>query len=371
MTRIHAIDVWDARFPFRDGPYAMSHVTQDATRGRIFRLETEDGGFGLGEAAFPPSVPAAAVDAVLEAEERTLSALIGLDIDAALAAVVPLARGAKPERAVAFGLETALFDARARALGEPLSALLGGARAKTVPDYLSISERTPEAVAQRLNEHGGDYAVIQLKLGVGDFDHDAALVRAALRFLGQRQTLLADANGGWTADRAYRMAGALRDRRIVWEEPTSDYTVNAAIAGRIKDSNGARIMADQCVADPATAQRAVVDRAVWSICIKPAFNGGLRASRTVRDAAVAAAMPMRIDGPWCGDIATAAILHLAVGATPRLLVAGCDLREPLVLDPDLGGAVIDAPGRVGPPPGPGLGIADVADRLGPADARYA
>jgi hypothetical protein len=50
-------------------------------------------------------------------------------------------------------------------------------------------------------------------------------------------------------------------------------------------------------------------------------------------------MKMRIDGPWCGDIATAAILHLALGAPPDLLIAGCDLREPLVRERDLKGVV--------------------------------
>ena len=65
---------------------------------------------------------------------------------------------------------------------------------------------------------------------------------------------------------------------------------------------------------------------------------------------------MRIDGPWCGDIATAAILHLAVGAPPELLVSSCDLREPLIIDTDLGGVRTMESGRIAPLTGLGLGI---------------
>ena len=65
---------------------------------------------------------------------------------------------------------------------------------------------------------------------------------------------------------------------------------------------------------------------------------------------------MRVDGPWCGDIAAAAIVHLALTAPPELLVSSADLREPLALSPALGGVEHVAPGQIAPPAGAGLGI---------------
>ena len=51
---IKKIKVWDIQMPFRDGPYAMSHVTQEVVSGRVLQVQTVDGQTGLGEVVFPP-----------------------------------------------------------------------------------------------------------------------------------------------------------------------------------------------------------------------------------------------------------------------------------------------------------------------------
>ena len=129
-------------------------------------------------------------------------------------------------------------------------------------------------------------------------------------------------------------------------------------------------MADQCVKEAGLAKQAVDDQLMSSLCIKPAFLGGLTVARDVRDYCVSGGMQMRIDGPWCGDIATAAILHLAVGAPPDLLIAGCDLREPLMRELDLKGVIRFDGCRIGPPSGPGLGITLTDNVMGDPDAMY-
>ena len=65
---------------------------------------------------------------------------------------------------------------------------------------------------------------------------------------------------------------------------------------------------------------------------------------------------MRIDGPWCGHIATAANLHLACGAPANLLIAGCDLRQPLMLDEGWGGTRHFPGHRIAPLDEPGHGV---------------
>jgi len=56
--RITKIEVWDFETPFRDGPYNMSHVSQDAIYGQILCLHTEQGISGLGEIVPAPSLAA-------------------------------------------------------------------------------------------------------------------------------------------------------------------------------------------------------------------------------------------------------------------------------------------------------------------------
>ena len=361
--KIAAVKVWDFSPVYRDGPYAMSHVTSDVAHGRQIMIKMADGLAGFGEMVFAPSVPPDQRAERMADEPEVLGPLIGMDVGDLAAVAAELAARGKSWRGMAFGLETAMLDYQARAAGQPMSVALGGTQAISVNDYFSISERTTEKIEERLQIAGPDRAVIQLKLGVGTRADDAAHVRAALAAMSANQSLLADANGGWSVDEALFMATQFDDPRITWEEPCKTYADNAAIARDIS----APVMVDQCVGDAAVAEQAIQDRIADSLCIKPAFLGGLTPARRIRDQAAAAGMKMRIDGPFCGDIASAAILHLALGAPPDLMIAGCDLREPLVIQPNLHGVVAKPGAQIAPPAGVGLGMDISGSSLGPAE----
>jgi L-alanine-DL-glutamate epimerase-like enolase superfamily enzyme len=364
---ITKIEVWNFSPSFRDGSYAMSHVTQAAAYGRILRFHDADGLEGLGEIVFAPSLSQAARRRCIADEREYLSRLVGQGLGTIVSCARELSARGKPWRGVAFGIETACFDLQARQQGRSLAALLGGSLNDAVPDYFSISERSVERVRQRLEIAGRDRAVIQLKLGVGSLEDDIAQLCAALDVMTERQTLLADANGGWSVGEACEVIARFDDPRVIWEEPCTAYEENVAVARASRK----HVMFDQCVSDIDAAVRAAEDGMAEAVCIKPAFLGGLNAAREVRDRCTQAGMNMRVDGPWCGDIATAAILHLAVGAPPELLVAGCDLREPLMVEPVLNGVMRLRDGRIAPLPGPGLGFEDTAKWFAEPEAVYA
>lgn len=361
------LEVWNFRPLMRDGPYAMSHVTQESAYGRIIRVTAVGGLVGLGEVVFPPSVPQHVQMGQIAEERAFLPLLIGQPVDALLDLAADLRERGKTWGGIGFGLETAWYDLTARKEGRPVADLLGGAQNDAVHDYFSISERTPERIQARVALAGAKRAVFQLKLGVGSLDDDVEQVNVVLAALSPGQTLLADANGGWSVDRALETMARFNDPRIVWEEPCSLYEDNVEVMRR----SGIPVMVDQSVSSPQTALKAAEDGLAHSICIKPAFLGGLSVAQTVRDAAAAAGMKMRIDGPWCGDIATAAIAHLALGAPPELMISSCDLREPLRLEPCLEGIQNLPDTRLAPNPGPGLGVSLPENALGPPEAVYA
>ena len=91
--------------------------------------------------------------------------------------------------------------------------------------------------------------------------------------------LLADANGGWSVGKACEIISCLNDPRVVWEEACPVYGENVEVARR----TGEPVMVDQCVKEAGLARKAVDDRLVSSLCIKPAFLGGLKAARDIRD----------------------------------------------------------------------------------------
>jgi L-alanine-DL-glutamate epimerase-like enolase superfamily enzyme len=363
---IKSIEVWDFQPPFRDGPYAMSHVVQEVIFGRILRIRTAEGLSGLGEVVFVPSLPEDARKDMVAAERTLLPQIIGGEPADLIASAEELRQRGRAWGGVAFGLETAAFDLLGQEQCQPMSALLGGAQAESVPDYFSISERTTDAIRARMAVAGPERKVIQLKLGIGSLDEDADQIHAALDAMTDGQVLLADANGGWSVDAACEIIARIEDPRLVWEEASNIYEENAEIARR----SGKPVMVDQCVGQLAIAKRAVEEAVAASICIKPAFLGGLTVARELRDLCIEKRMRMRIDGPWCGDIAAAAILHLAVGAPADLMIAGCDLREPLTLEPDLQGVVAKGPARIGPPSGAGLGVTLPDGAFGEPDAVY-
>ncbi len=361
---IAKIEVWNFRPLMRDGPYAMSHVTQDSAYGRLYKVTLDDGTQGFGEVVFPPSLPQGEQMGKIAEERAFLALLIAQPQDALLDLAEDLRERGKGWGGVAFGLETAWHDLTARQKACPLCDLLGGALTPAVPDYFSISERTPERIRERVALAGAKRTVFQVKLGVGALKEDVEHLTTLLAALSANQIVLADANGGWSVDRACETMAQLTDPRIVWEEPCALYDDNVDVMKRTQ----VPVMVDQSVSSAEVAFRAIEEGLAQSICIKPAFLGGLTVARKVRDAAAAAGMKMRIDGPWCGDIATAAIVHLAIGAPPDLLISCCDLREPLALTPCLDGIETLPDTRIAPKSGPGLGF--VPSDLGSPEHTY-
>ncbi len=364
---ITQIEVWNFRPLMREGPYSMSHVTQDSAYGRILHVHTDGELSGWGEVVLPPSLPQANQMGIIAEERALLPQLIGQPVDALLDLAADLRDRGKSWGGVALGLETAWFDLSGAENNCSVSELLGGAQNEAVHDYFSISEPTADRIRDRVALAGPARKVFQLKLGVGTLEDDAALVTALLDAMSADQIVLADANGGWSIEGACEIMARFSDERIIWEEPCNQYDDNVDVMRR----SGIAVMVDQSVSTAAVALRAVADGLAHSICIKPAFLGGLTVGRAVRDAAAAAGMQMRIDGPWCGDIGTAANLHLAVGAPAPLLISSCDLREPLALEPCLHGLINHPDTRISPNPQAGLGVSVPPGALGPPEATYA
>lgn len=346
---IVGFDIWDFRPPYRDGSYTMSHVVLTSGLGRIIAVTLADGTVGLGEVVFSPVSTESERQAQIDRERHRLAPLLGRPVDALLPLAEKVRDEGKTARGVAFGIETAALEAMAKQRNESMTAALGGS-SRALPNYFSISERSLDKVKSRM-ALSKKAKVVQLKIGVGSLRDDREQIAAVLSQLEPDQLFLADTNGGWSIDDAVSVISDFHDPRLIWEEPCKSYEENIEVACQ----SGAPVMVDQCVSDEAMAMRAIEDRQASAICIKPAFLGGLSVARRVRDRCNETGMKMRIDGPWCGDIANAAILHLAAGADPELLLSSCDLREPLLIVQDLEGVVVSE-GLLSPPSGPGLGI---------------
>ena len=364
--KIKEIKVWDSFAYFRRGPYVNSKVSRKAVRGRILQFHTTDGLFGLGEVVFPLSLPLDQERHMIAEEQYYLSALVGKDLDSLMNAAEKHRGWGRPWSSIAFAIETAWYDLSGKLKGVPLYELFGGSVRYGVENYLSVSEISINHIRDRLKAEDLSRKVIQLKLGIGSLNDDVEQVALVLNNLTNRQILLADANGKWSVGQACEVISKINDPRVIWEEPCSAYVENTEVA-RL---TGKAVMVDQCIGEVVLAKRAADDGVVSSLTIKPAYLGGLSVAYEVRNYCVSLGMKMRIDGPWCGDIAAAAILHLAVGVPPELLIASCDLREPLDRTVDLKGVVQLDDNLISPPRGSGLGIEALDWVMGDPEVTY-
>ncbi len=348
MSRL-VITVADFTPRFRGEGYVMSYVTQRVLHSRVLRMDAGDGRVGYGEIISDPGLNLGEIRRLEDVALSEMSSVTLLDLSAW---IKQLRSRGNCLAGLGFALETAYLDLLSRRNEIPLCALLGGRLCSDVVDYLSISCAEPAEMANRIHSDGGDREVIQIKLDGKDMASDIERIDATMSALLTSQTILIDFNGALSAKTAKAIISQYSDERILWEEPCKRYAENRALV----DSTGARLLFDQCIKTLKDFALACTDGAMAGVCIKPMSLGGLGMARAARDMCVDSGIAVRIDGLWCGAVSTASILHLAVGMPPELLIAGCDLREPLVLEDDWGGVETRPGGRIAPTDNPGHGV---------------
>lgn len=209
-----------------DRPGGDGTLTWDSTT-MVLVHATGGGHRGLGW-TYGPAACAVIVRDLLAAQVRGRSAM---DIPAALEAMVRAVRNAGRPGAVGYAIsavETALWDLKARLLGLPLHRLLGAVR-DTVPLYGSggLTTYDDEALREQLSGWTHERGFTRVKIKIGESwgrraDRDLARVRLAREVVGPGTELYVDANGGYTAKQAIRVAEALGESDVRWfEEPVS------------------------------------------------------------------------------------------------------------------------------------------------------
>lgn len=115
------------------------------------------------------------------------------------------------------GLDAALWDLKARRAAVPLARLLGG-EARPVPAYASgINPGTGAETVERARAEG--YRRFKQKIGFGE-EVDLPNLERIAAGLRDGEALLVDANQGWTAEEACRLAPKLNALPLGWvEEP--------------------------------------------------------------------------------------------------------------------------------------------------------
>lgn len=221
------------------------------------------------------------------------------------------------------GIDIACWDILGKAVGLPVCLLLGGRFGERVRLYRAISQQPPDEMASNVaqyREHG--YTRFQLKVG-GDPDQDIERIRAARNVLEPTDRLVADANTGWTQHEAMRVVRAVRDLDVYIEQPcqTYDECLN------VRRNTDHPFVLDENIDGLDSLLRAKADGAMDVVNLKISKFGGLTKTAQARDLCASLGIAMTLEDSWGGDIATAAIAHLAHSTPEPLRFTSTDFNS--------------------------------------------
>ena len=310
--QITGVSAYAVDLPLKEGSYSWGTQSYAAFDSTIVVLDTDVGLQGYGEVCpLGPGYMPSFAGGVRAALDVLGPALIGLDprkIEVASAALDTALQGHPYAKSA---LDMACWDLAAKAAGVPVSTLLGGAFRERVKLFRVITRDTPEAMVTRLLEYRSE-GFVQFQMKVGErLETDIDRMIAVTDALLPTETLAADANTGWRQHEAIRVADVVADRPLYIEQPCLTYEECLAVRPHLSRP----LILDEVMDSRDAIRRGAADGAMDVINLKISRFGGLTGARRARDLCVDLGIVMTIEDTWGGEIATAAIAHLAA-STP-------------------------------------------------------
>jgi L-alanine-DL-glutamate epimerase-like enolase superfamily enzyme len=252
-------------------------------------------------------------------------------------------------------VDVALWDLKARLLGLPVAALLGRARS-SVPVYGSggFTSYDDKQTREQLTAWVERDRIPRVKIKIGEDwgareRRDLARIELAREIIGPDAELYVDANGGYTAGQAVRVACEMADWDVTWfEEPVSsqDLAGLAAVRAQVRPD----VAAGEYSWSLADSARLIDAAAVDCLQLDVTRCGGI--TEFLRAAALAAAHNLEVSAHCAPN------LHAHVGsAVPNLrhveYFHDHQRIEKMLFD----GSLSPVGGELAPDPGrPGLGL---------------
>jgi L-alanine-DL-glutamate epimerase-like enolase superfamily enzyme len=347
--------------PLREGSYKWSggkSVTVfDST---IVGVETDTGLVGHGEVCpLGPFYLPAYAEGVRAGLRELAPHLIGHDPRELLRLNRRMDAALKGHPYVKSGIDIACWDLLGQAAGLPVCVLLGGRFGEAVQLYRAISQESPDEMAAKVAGYRRDgYTRFQLKVG-GDPDQDIERIRQVRAILQPTDRLVADANTGWTQHEAVRVARAVRDLDVYIEQPCLTYEECLAVRRRCDHP----FVLDENIDGIDVFMRAKADLAMDVVNLKISKLGGLTRTKQVRDLCVSTGIAMTLEDSWGGDVATAAIAHLAHSTPEEFRFTSTDFNSYVTVS-TADGAPRREHGFMSASGDPGLGVRPKPEVLG-------
>lgn len=343
---------WCQYQPFIGGSYVCRGRTEHGFHAVIVALEAEDGTVGWGEAAPLGAFYAEAFpEEMTEGTARLLPEVIGLASDAPARLADRLDDAMLGQPGVKSAIDMAAWDLAARRANLPLASLLGGAATRSVPLYRSISQATPDEMAEAARNYlAQGYRRLQVKVGQDPLE-DIERLRAVRAAVPATVTLYADANGGWLVEDAQRFLRGIGDLDFWLEQPCMTLAENRIVAR----SCPYPFVLDEGITGLAPMLAAHANGMISGVTLKIARLGGVGPTRILRDLAVGLGLKVTIEDTGGSTIDTAATTHLMASVPLRHAAHTVDFMNWVTVQ-NASGMPPCSDGMLHLPIGPGLGI---------------
>jgi L-alanine-DL-glutamate epimerase-like enolase superfamily enzyme len=367
-TAIERIDVFGYDLTYAHGEYVMSSGRViDRLESTVVRVTTRDGVTGFGEACpLGPTYLEGFAGGARAALLELGPAVLGSDVTEPATVDRRMDGALKGHRYAKSAIDVACWDAFGRSIDRSIAVLLGERARTDLPMYVAVPLGAPEDMARFVTrERTTGIRVFQAKVG-DTAARDAERIVAIAAVLGPGDTILADANGGWSRQEAIRFARAVEDtRNVLLEQPCA--TFESCLA--VRRLTTLPMVLDEIIVDLGDLVRGVAAEAMDHVNLKIGRVGGLTRARLMRDVAVELGLRLTIEDTWGGDIVTAAVAQLAAGVPGEALCAVSFMND--WTDEHVAGHEPHSMGETGPvPDGPGLGIDVDVDALGEPIATF-
>jgi len=278
--------------------------------------------------------------------------------------ILPALHVIRGHRMAKAAIEMAAWDLYARQIGQPLWQVLGGSGRPIASGVsIGIQDSLDELEARVAEELAAGYRRIKIKIKPG---WDVAPVeRLRTRFGGI--PLMVDANAAYTTADADHLATLDAYDLMMIEQPLDydDIVEHVQLQRRLKTP----ICLDESIHSTKQAIEAIESGACRIINIKPGRVGGHAESIRVHDACAARGVPVWHGGMLESGIGRAHNIHLSTLANftlPGDIAASRRYYVPDLIEPPI---EVRADGTIDVPPGPGIGVHVVADRVERATER--
>lgn len=330
----------------------------------IIWIHMDNGIVGFGEAApIGPGRPPRIAELAEILHELAPSAL-GLHPAIAFDVLSTLAPRTNAGDALRFGLETAAFDAMGKNAGRPITDLLGGVIDWVPMVYLLDFLSPSDAAAQAKEAVESGYKCIKASLGSRDPGIDIEVIKQIRLAVGDVISIRADADEGWTTERALYTVEQLEPYGLEFlEQPVIAEDLSGL--ARIKQATDVPIAADEVIGNLADAQKVVSASAADVLVVKAAKAGGIRHAQAIMAYAALNGLNSTVASSLETGIGLAAGLHLSTSlgkANAASLGTGMRLESDLLINP-----IVPVRGHITVPHVPGLGIEldyDAIDQYG-------